>query len=392
MTQKNRKIVILSVVLILFLFNSSSISILAKEQEYKTFDEIGGSFSEENINYSKDELRSIAEFEPVQQLLLSWPKWWSKTDGYIQEPYFINITRAAQEYIKVNIIVNNNFFKNRVISKLKENQIPLDNITFSIITTNSIWIRDYGPFFIEKNNNLESVDFHRYPHHYPYLFHRIIDDFFPMFYGIKHCINNCFIGNFFLTIQGGNYMTDGQGVGFVGDRIFDVDNPYLSKNRVINRLKSFLGLNDVIVLQSEIMDKKEGSLSTGHIDMFAKLLDENTILVGSYKDKTDVNYVILEDNALLLESKGYNVIRIPMLRDPNNKYNTWTYVNSLIINNGYKKAVLVPQYNIPEDTEAISIYAQAMPDYDIVGIDSSTIIKSVGAIHCTSLTVPIYTS
>ena len=54
MTQKNRKIIILSVVLIIFLFNSSSISILAKEQEYKTFDEIGGSFSEENINYSKD--------------------------------------------------------------------------------------------------------------------------------------------------------------------------------------------------------------------------------------------------------------------------------------------------------------------------------------------------
>jgi len=126
--------------------------------------------------------------------------------------------------------------------------------------------------------------------------------------------------------------------------------------------------------------------------MFAKLLDENMILVGSYKEKTDVNYEILEDNALLLESKGYNVIRIPMLRDSNNNYNTWTYVNSLIINNGYKKAVLVPQYNIPEDTEAISIYAQAMPDYDIVGIDSSTIIKSVGAIYCTSLTVPIYTS
>jgi agmatine/peptidylarginine deiminase len=81
-----------------------------------------------------------------------------------------------------------------------------------------------------------------------------------------------------------------------------------------------------------------------------------------------------------------------MLRGPNNKDITWTYINSLIINNGYKKAVLVPQYNIPEDAEAISIYAQAMPDYNIVGIDSSTIIKSFGAIHCTSLTVPIYIS
>jgi len=62
---KNRKIISLSVLLIIFLFNSSSISILAKEQEYKTFDEIRGSFSKENINYPKDEPRSIAEFEPA---------------------------------------------------------------------------------------------------------------------------------------------------------------------------------------------------------------------------------------------------------------------------------------------------------------------------------------
>jgi len=74
-----------------------------------------------------------------------------------EEPYFIDIVRAAEKAVEVRINVNNNLYKNRVISKLSEENIPLDNITISITPTNSIWIRDYGPFFIEKNGELKLI-------------------------------------------------------------------------------------------------------------------------------------------------------------------------------------------------------------------------------------------
>jgi agmatine/peptidylarginine deiminase len=78
-----------------------------------------------------------------------------------------------------------------------------------------------------------------------------------------------------------------------------------------------------------------------------------------------------------------------MLRDSNSKYHTiWSYTNSLIINGTHKKVVLVPQYNVTEDSVAFSIYQQAMPEYEIRGIDCRRIIPYQGAIHCTTMTRP----
>lgn len=387
---KNKVKILLFVIFVIIFLSTSSISSIASQ--IKTQDvNLSYFFNKEICNlspsYSSDEIRSIAEFESAQELIISWPKWWSASDGYIQEPYFINLTKVAKDYITVNIVVNNIFTKNRVIKKLKENQIFLTNITFIIIYTASIWVRDYGPFFIERNGGLSIIDFHRYPKQYG--FYRLIDDFFPTFYGIKYGIDYNFFTNFLLIIQGGNYMTDGQGVGFVGDRIFEMDNPHLSKEVVINRMKRFLGLEDVIVLKSGEIYIEKGGTGTGHIDMFAKILDVNTILVSKINDVNDVIYPTLEENTQILENRSYDVIRIPMLRNPAADKVIWTYTNSLIINGTNKKVVLVPQYNTPEDVIAISIYEQAMPEYDIIGIDSNTIINSFGAIHCNTLTVPI---
>ena len=51
--------------------------------------------------------------------------------------------------------------------------------------------------------------------------------------------------------------------------------------------------------------------------------------------------------------------------------------------------MLVPIYNAPEDKVAISIYEKTMPDYEIRAINCETIIDYYGAIHCTTLTVPL---
>ena len=265
-----------------------------------------------------------------------------------------------------------------LISRLNEEQIPIDNITISITRTNSIWCRDYGPFFIEKNNKLSIVDFSYFGH-----INRLIDDLYPTIYGIKNKIEFDFMANFAMCIQGGNYMTDGQGLAMVANFSLELGNPGVTYEEMKDILKQYLGLDEVIILQSEADD------GTGHIDMFSKFLDNNTILVGQWEDTNDINYEILENNAQLLIDLGYNIIRVPMLRDPDEEKNTiWTYTNSLIINGTNKKIVLVPQYNTYEDSEAVSIYEQAMPEYEIIGIDSNLIIDSLGAIHCTTMTVP----
>ena len=342
---------------------------------------IGSDVGLHQSNQSKfsttNEIISPAEFEQVDELMITWPRLYRLK--IIEEPYFIDIVHAAEKAVHVRINVNNNLYKNRVISKLNEEGIQLDNITISITPTNSIWIRDYGPFFIEKNDELSIVDFNYVGH-----FNRVIDDIYPTFYGIQNNIEFDFKTNFELCIQGGNYMSDGKGLAMVANYSLEIGNPKMTLDEMSDVLKRHLGLDDVLILTSQADD------GTGHIDMFSKLIDKDTILVGQWKDTNDVNYQILEDNAQLLIDRGYNVIRIPMLRDSDEEKNTiWSYTNSLIINGTDKKIVLVPQYDTFEDSTAIEIYEQVMPDYEIIGIYSNLIIDYWGAIHCTTMTRPL---
>jgi agmatine/peptidylarginine deiminase len=63
-----------------------------------------------------------------------------------------------------------------------------------------------------------------------------------------------------------------------------------------------------------------------------------------------------------------------------------TYANFLIING----AVLVPTYAQPDlDAEACRIIAQAFPDREIVPIDSRSIIRQHGSIHCCTMQFPL---
>jgi agmatine/peptidylarginine deiminase len=355
---------------IALIFSMVSINVLAEEKSEKI----------DNIilyNTQNNEIISHAEYEQVDELMITWPTMYRLK--IIEEPYFIDIIRAAEKAVTVRINVNNNLYKNRVISILNEENISLDNITISTTPTNSFWIRDYGPFFIEKNGELSIVDFNYVGH-----FNRVIDDIYPTFYGIQNEIEFDFSTNFELCIQGGNYMSDGQGLAMVANLSLEFGNRKMTLDDMSDILKQYLGLEEVIILTSQADD------GTGHIDMFSKLIYKDTILVGQWGDTNDVNYQILEDNTQMLIDRGYKVIRIPMLRDPDEEKDTiWTYTNSLIINGTSKKIVLVPQYDTVEDSIAIEIYKNAMPDYEIIGINCNLVIDYCGAIHCTTMTRPL---
>jgi len=322
-----------------------------------------------------DTVRSVAEFESVDELIITWSVGWIE----IQQ-YFIDIIQAAEDAVHIRINIDNEMQKTWLISDLTTAGVSLDNITITCIPTDTFWCRDYGPFFVEKNDELAIVDFS-----YVGWLTRPIDNLYPTLYGRMNNIDSRFYTNFLLCLQGGNYMTDGNGRAMIADgplhRRFL--NRFLTNEEIIDVLKSNLGLNEVRIFKSQQDD------GTGHIDMYSKLLDENTVLVGAW-DSTDVNYQILEDNAINFSKFGLHVIRIPMLRNSSSEYPiVWSYTNSLIINGTYKKVVLVPQYHVSEDAVALSIYQQAMPDYEIRGIDCRIIIPLGGAIHCTTMTRPV---
>jgi len=97
--------------------------------------------------------------------------------------------------------------------------------------------------------------------------------------------------------------------------------------------------------------------------------------------EANLNYIL--NNFQTPYGRPYRVVRIPMPPDeygqnPNQWSDYLTYTNSLILNN----LVLVPIYGLAQDSEALSIYQEAMPGYNIVGINMRNVIPASGAIHC----------
>ncbi len=126
-----------------------------------------------------------------------------------------------------------------------------------------------------------------------------------------------------------------------------------------------------------------------HIDMHLKLLDEETLLVGEYPQGTadgpqieaNLQYILSNYNSVF--GTPYKVIRIPQPPDasgdyPDNSGDYRTYTNNVFIN----KTLLVPTYAQQYDTTALRILREALPGYNVVGINCNSIIPQLGAIHC----------
>jgi len=237
---------------------------------------------------------------------------------------------------------------------------------------NSVWIRDFGPWFIyTEDGDREIIDF-------KYNRPRPLDDRLPEKIAELLEIEN---NKTNLIMPGGNFILDGHGVAIMTDVVFDPNQggmPDLSVAELEDYMKRLFNVDRTIILEKM---KNDG---TGHVDMFCKLLDDTTIIVGEYASPSDAasdNYDILNRNAerLANETNGkgepFNVVRIPMPRYDGNAY---SHTNSLI----YNKKVLVPVYNKGTDAAALRVYRENLPGYDVKGFDSNNIISANGAIHC----------
>ncbi len=176
-------------------------------------------------------------------------------------------------------------------------------------------------------------------------------------------------------------MTDGHGTAFSSKLILN-ENPTKTEAQINQIVNSYMGINRYIKMDNLPYDEIH------HIDMHMKLLDEETILVGQYPPgvadgpQIEANLQYILNNFQTCYGRPYKVVRIPMPPDasgqypPNGDYRTYT--NSIFVN----KTVIVPTYQLQYDTTALRIYREALPGYNVVGINCNQTITALGAIHC----------
>ncbi|MDW8393231.1 MAG: agmatine deiminase family protein [Chitinophagales bacterium] len=322
--------------------------------------------------------RAMAEWEELEGLLITWagfPTILTQIVEHAQKETFVYIVTQDSQQVK---------------NTLAGAAVPLTNIRFLHAPYNSIWCRDYGPWTIYRNN-VEERAFADWIYNRP----RPEDDVIPQALAAKLGIAcyDAVAAPDDLVHTGGNFMVDGHGTGFSSELILDENGPFNGWNVTVKNkaaidtiMKKYLGLNRYILMEILPYD------AIHHIDMHMKLLDEETLLVGEFPPgvsdgpqlEDNLKYVL--DNFLTCYGRPYRVVRIPMvpstsgLFPPNSYYRTYT--NAVFVN----KTLIVPTYREEYDTTALRILREALPGYNVVGIDcdnsNAPIIAGNGAIHC----------
>jgi len=319
-------------------------------------------------------VRTMGEWEEIQALVLTW------TD-YID--ILVEITRHAVEETKVIIIASN---PTNVINRLNAESISLDSVTVVQRSTNSIWIRDYGPWTIYQND-VDSLMIADWTYNRP----RPQDDTSPSaianFLGLP--IFEATAAPYNLVHTGGNHLTDGFNTAFSSDLLFD-ENPDKTEAEIDNIAQLYMGVDNYVKFRSLPYD------GIHHLDMHIRLLDEETIMFGTYPEGVADGPQIASNIRELLSRETtafgnrYNVLSLPSPPDQLDRYPDEggyyrTYTNSIFLN----KTILVPTYEEQYDTTALRIYRENLPGYNVVGINCNQIIPALGALHCITKTVGV---
>ena len=325
-------------------------------------------------------IRSMAEWEEMEAIVVTWTQYRS---------VLAKIIEAAQDECRVIVVATS---AGAAQAQLQNTYgvTPNSNVEFVSAPFNSIWVRDYGPntAYLNDVDSLVLVD-------WIYNRNRPADD--AMAVDLAEYLDLPLLSMtqapFDLVNTGGNFMSDGMGTGFSSKLVLEENlagNPWdaspKDESGVAAAMDTFMGIDPYVLMEKLPYD------GIHHIDMHMKLLDEETLLVGKFPEnisdgpqiEANIQYVINQFQSAW--GKPFRVVRIPQppcgngLYPPacSNPYEYRTYVNSLIVNG----SVLVPVYGTPLDEEALAIWQQHMPGYQIIGINCSSIINAGGAIHC----------
>lgn len=316
-------------------------------------------------------VRNMAQWEEIQALTIAW----------ITYPSVLKeIVRAAEK--ETTVIIN---CASSDVSSIKNTLtsagISLTNVKFNASAFNSVWIRDFMANSC-YTNDVDSLILVDWKYNRP----RPDDDALPQ--SIAKFVNiplyEMTSGSNQLTHTGGNYMSDGLHTAFSSKLILD-ENSSKSEATINKLMDDFMGINRYIKMTTLPYD------GIHHIDMHMKLLNEETLLVGEYPKgiadgpQIEANIQYILSNFKSVFGTPYKIIRVPQPPDqqnankyPNNGGSYLTYTNSSIIN----KTIIVPQYYEKYDTTALRIFRDAMPGYNVVGINSYSTIDASGSLHC----------
>ena len=295
--------------------------------------------------------------DPPPQPSVNPGEWEPMTGALIRYPLGLSYSLIAEmsEDLLVTTIVSSTAQMNSVSNTYQNNGVNMANTDWLIAPSNSIWTRDYGPWFIFTGDDVQGISNHTYNRPT-----RPDDNMIPRRFGEA---NDIPVYDLPIITAGGNYMSDGMGIAMATDLTWD-ENPGLSHTQIEDYIMTWLG-NDYMVVEDIL------PYGIHHIDCWAKLLSPGKILAKRLNPPNAILEANVEmwENTISSYGVPYEVIRIDCASNT-------PYTNGIILNN----KALVPIFGNALDQQALDTWQEALPGYEILGFMGSWV--SDDAIHC----------
>jgi agmatine deiminase len=234
----------------------------------------------------------------------------------------------------------------------------MGNVGYINAVTNSIWVRDYGPWFIVLPDGTQGI------FDYVYNRPRPDDDLFP---GVVGSTWDIPVYSSTIVHTGGNYMSSGFDQAMSTTMVYSENGG--DEEWVNGQMEDYLGITNYLCYPDP-----QGSY-INHIDCWAKMLSPDRIIILQVPP-SHPDYAALEAVADLIAATPcpygtpWNVYRVQSSGEEG-------YTNSLISNN----VVYLPVWDTDNDSAAYAMYQEAMPGYTIQAYPYSGW-DPTDALHC----------
>ena len=319
-----------------------------------------------------------AEWEPHDATWIAWPHNRGDWPGrFAPIPWvYAEIVRKLSRVEKVRILVATPAMERQARGALGKAGAAMDAVEFFECPTDRVWTRDYCPLFVRNRSGAVGAvkwrfnGWAKYPNHE-------LDDAAGHFVAKQTAVETWTPE---MVLEGGSIDGNGAGLLLTTEEclLSDVQarNPGMKRKEIERSLRDYLGIERVIWLRKGIT----GDDTHGHVDDLARFVAPDTVVVASEDDRADANYEPLRENYALLKQTGLHVIKLPMprplvfagIRLPA------SYANFYVANG----LVLVPTFNDPADRLALNTLAKCFPGRTVSGIDCTSLIWGLGALHC----------
>lgn len=331
--------------------------------------------------------RYPAEWEPQAATWLSWPHNqlnWGKRKAEIED-FYRRLIQWITQFQPVNLLIPpERTIPESYLLGWKSSKHPV--IPHSI-QTNDIWIRDYGPFFMEGPNGDFQIkfEFNAWGGKFPPWDH---DNQVPQ--RTARILGHMLL-SFTPILEGGAMEFNGTGIGMttLDCLIGPTRNPPDQLDKITTMLRQVFHLDDLIILPQGLV----GDHTDGHIDNLARFVGPTRIVMCKTDDPNSPNAPIFAQAKAQLQkwmaerpetTWQLDELSLPPQREYNGEILPASYMNFIFVNKG----ILVPTYDSPNDQIALDYFKSVFPDYTVEGFNCRGVIEEGGSLHCLSKQQP----